>query len=93
MNKIVKFDKKCTLYINKYLKIGRRAKGLKKYIRNGMVFNYLEFENIGLEFGADEVKTYFRDLKSGIDIKEFSRFKDYQKCFYILVGFYEKHKR
>ena len=93
MNKKVKFDKKCTLFFNKYLKIGRRAKGLKKYIENGMVLNYLEFENIGLEFGSDERKTYFRDLKSDIDVTEFSRFEDFQKCFYVIAGFYKKHKR
>lgn len=93
MNKIVKFNKKCSLWINKYIKIGKRAKGIKKYIRDDREVNYLEFENIGLEFFCDDEFTYLKDLKSEIPLEDKSRFEEYQKAFFVMIGYYHRFKK
>lgn len=93
MNKMVKFNKKCSLWIKKYRKIGKRAKGIKRYIRDDRQVNYLEFEKIGLEFFCDDKITYLRDLKSEIPLEHKSRFKDYQKVFFVILGYYHRFKK
>ena len=93
MNKEVKFNKECSLWIKKYLKIGSRAKGVKRYICDNGEVNYLEFDNIGLEFFCDDRVTYFRDLKNEIPLEHNSRFKDYQKAFFVICGYYQRFKR
>ncbi len=94
MNKQVKYNKSCSLFISKYIKIGRRAKGLKKYrLEDGRMASYLEFDNIGLEFIVDDTFTYMRDLKSNVALKDKSRFEDFQKCIFVIIGYSQTHSR
>ncbi len=95
MNKMIKHNKKCSLRINKYLKIGKRAKGIKSYIKDNKKFNYIEFEGIGLEFYVDERETYIRDLKCKNDAigAGFSCFQDQQKGFFVMMGYHQNHNK
>lgn len=94
MNKLVKDLKNFKLFCKKYKKIGRRAKNLKRYkLEDGRVANYLEFDNIGLEFIIGESSTLMRDLKNNLELHDISRFEDYSKCFKVMVGYAQTHRK
>lgn len=93
MNKEVKFNKQCSLWIKKYVKIGNMAKGIKRYVYDNRKVNYLKFDNIGLEFFCDDKVTYFRDLNCEVPLEHKSRFEDYQKAFYVILGYYQRFKK
>ncbi|KEZ88514.1 hypothetical protein IO99_02450 [Clostridium sulfidigenes] len=93
MNKNIKFNKSNKLYIDKYIKIGKKARGMKKYIlEDGRIANYIEFDNIGLEFIINKDYTCIRDIKNEVNLHEQSRFEDYQKSVFVLMGYFQTHK-
>ena len=72
----------------KYMNIGKMArKRVKTYTSNNIKVNYIEYDNVGLEFYRDEHMTYFRNTKDTIDFGNCS-FNDFSKAFSVLQGFY-----
>ncbi|KYH35377.1 hypothetical protein CLTEP_05530 [Clostridium tepidiprofundi DSM 19306] len=92
MNKRLKKKYAFNIFVEKYRNMGRIArKKVKNYMVEGKTVNYIEYDNVGLEFFMDEKRTYIRDIKGNADFE--NCFQDYFKALLVLQGFYKRKNR